>query len=351
MNPMVNPEPSHDPIFILGIMQRSGTNFLDNLLLLHPDCDVGGAVWEDFLVHHAELLVRYADRVYNSWNPDWKIKVEKSLGSDPLCKCLGNGLISFLQLQVANIRLPQSPFMTSDPDTKSEFVAKKLVTVTPSIKNLKYFFRIFPRAHLIVIIRDGRSVVESGVRTFGWDYGQAMQKWADAARTIIQFNSAMKDSNNKYLIVRYEDLCADTKKTMTKILSFVGLDVKRYDFDTALNMYVAGSSELNVSGNEMHWRLLEKKADFNPLTRWEYWGRSLHERFNWVVGDCLEQFGYNKQEQQRYRFLWAVWNMILDIIQKTEIRLRWRKLGLHNVFNTLNSFWFLTIGKYLEKKN
>lgn len=347
---MFDHKPNHDPIFILGIMQRSGTNFLDNLLLLHPDCDVGGAVWEDFLLHHADLLVRYAEQVYKSWKPDWKIKVEKVLGSDPICRCLGSGLISFLQLQLANIRLTQSPFITSDEGCTPELVAKKLVTVTPSVKNLEYFFKIFPHAHLLIIVRDGRSVVESGVRTFGWNYQQAMQRWADAARTIIRFNEAMKNSNKKYLIVRYEDLYADTKKEMTKILSFVGLDVKRYNFDTALNMYVGGSCELKNSGNEMHWKLLEKPANFNPSRRSHHWGRSLHERFNWTAGDYLEQFGYNKQEQQRYRSFWAIWNIILDIIQGIEMRLRRRKLGLHNIVNRLNSFVFLTIGKYLENK-
>ena len=30
---------TEEPIFILGISQRSGTNFVSDLLALHPDCD------------------------------------------------------------------------------------------------------------------------------------------------------------------------------------------------------------------------------------------------------------------------------------------------------------------------
>ena len=43
------------PIFILGIMPRSGTNFLHQLITLHPAC-VSSPVWEDFLIYPAPLL-------------------------------------------------------------------------------------------------------------------------------------------------------------------------------------------------------------------------------------------------------------------------------------------------------
>ena len=54
------------PIFILGISQRSGTNFLFDLLCLHPDCGAPSIKWEDFLVDKSDLLVRYVSSVY-SW--------------------------------------------------------------------------------------------------------------------------------------------------------------------------------------------------------------------------------------------------------------------------------------------
>ena len=62
-----------DPIFILGISQRSGTNFLFNLLGLHPDCERVGPIWENFLLNDAQLLVDYADAVYRRWSADWDV--------------------------------------------------------------------------------------------------------------------------------------------------------------------------------------------------------------------------------------------------------------------------------------
>ena len=55
-------------IFILGIMHRSGTNFLNSLLLRHEAVDYAGITWEDFLLEHAELLEIYAEKTSKHWH-------------------------------------------------------------------------------------------------------------------------------------------------------------------------------------------------------------------------------------------------------------------------------------------
>ena len=97
MKQQQNVQTGTDMIFILGIMQRSGTNYLNNLLLLHPDCEYPGIVWEDYLVAHAELLRDYADAVYQHWQPAWKEKLVGSMGHNPVMRLLGEGLTSFLR--------------------------------------------------------------------------------------------------------------------------------------------------------------------------------------------------------------------------------------------------------------
>ena len=59
---------SPPPIFILGIMPRSSTNFLHHLVCLHPDCTPTLA-WEDFVIYPASLLDAYAHAVYCEWIP------------------------------------------------------------------------------------------------------------------------------------------------------------------------------------------------------------------------------------------------------------------------------------------
>ncbi len=182
MNHSVGLDLESNPIFIAGILPRSGTNFLYQLLALHPDCQVGQVIWEDFLLAHTDLLVRYAETVQKHWNRTWAVQERVSQPVSALCRCLENGLISFLQLQFYNeaqTRVSGSSVVSSP---------KRLVTKTPSIKNLQHFSTFFSNAHLIIVVRDGRALVESGVRSFDWDYEQATRAWADAARTIIQFD-------------------------------------------------------------------------------------------------------------------------------------------------------------------
>ncbi len=145
------------PIFILGIMPRSGTNYLYNLLLLHPDCGDPEPIWEDYFLHHSDILLRYVEIL----SDQWKLPEEnKTVQESQLCSNLGYGIISYLYAKTAK---------------------KRLVAKTPSVYNLNNFYKFFPDAYLIIIVRDGRSVVESGRKSFGWNYEIAMKRWAEAA--------------------------------------------------------------------------------------------------------------------------------------------------------------------------
>lgn len=133
-----------EPIFIIGITQRCGTNFLYDLLRLHPDCGAPSLIWEDYLAANSDLLDSYVNSVSKLW--------ARSLGDglkDELYRHLGDGLISFLTEQI---------------DTK------RVLTKTPSIRNLGNFFKLFPHARLLILIRDGRAVVESSVKSFDEGY-------------------------------------------------------------------------------------------------------------------------------------------------------------------------------------
>lgn len=59
-----------DPIFIHGILPRSGTNFLWDLLRLHPDCAPARVpVDEDWFLAHSDHLVHFVDDVGAAWDP------------------------------------------------------------------------------------------------------------------------------------------------------------------------------------------------------------------------------------------------------------------------------------------
>ena len=122
------------------------------------------------------------------------------------------------------------------------------MTKTPSVRNLEQFFRFFPDSPLIVIVRDGRGVVESGMRTFGWDFERAAVKWTKAAGAITRF--ARENEGRPFRIVRYEELHADPVGQLQQLLPFLGLPAAGYDFAKAKALPVRGSSELRADGSD-----------------------------------------------------------------------------------------------------
>lgn len=297
------------PIFVLGILQRSGTNYLNNLLLLHPDVQPPGMIWEDFHVAHADLLLRYVQDTVQHWPKPWVAKLEADLGKGALLRHLGAGLIAFMEGQnrIWSERNPQP----ASPNPVS------LISATPSVANLHLFFDLFPEAAPVIVIRDGPSLIESGVRSFGWDYEEAMRMWARSARRIIDFRDA-PDNHGRFFLVRFDDLYTRNRDLMAEILDFLELDRSRYDFERAENLAVMGSSEVAQREGKVHWKAEKKRADFNPLQRASAWGPKLKSRFAWIARKESEALGYPLEGASPMPML----NTLLDWLYGAELKLK-----------------------------
>lgn len=119
MSQSISTYASKDPIFILSTGRRSGTNFLFQLLLLHSSCRAGNIVREDFFLTHANILQRYTDSVYRSWDKDWKGQFNSP---NPLLPYIGAGLLSFLDdesLKAVEDTALTTRLVTKTPDRKS----------------------------------------------------------------------------------------------------------------------------------------------------------------------------------------------------------------------------------------
>lgn len=309
----MEPEPRfasrRHPIFVLGLLQRSGTNYLNNLLLLHPDVQPPGMIWEDFHVAHADLLARYARDTAQHWPESWAAKLQAELGNGALLQHLGAGLIAFMEKQnrIWSDRNPQPP----SPNPVS------LISATPSVANLSLFFDLFPQAAPVIVIRDGPSLIESGVRSFGWDYEEAMRMWARSARGIIDFRDDTKN-HGRFFLVRFDDLYSRNRQLMGEILDFLELNRNSYDFERAENLAVMGSSEVAQREGKVHWKAEKKRADFNPLQRASAWGPKLKSRFAWIAAKESEALGYPLDGVQPMTFC----NTLLDWLYGAEIKLK-----------------------------
>jgi len=271
---------SPDTVFILGMMHRTGSNLLINLLALHPDCVVH-EISEDFLTSELTHLSKYVKSVTRHWNPKW-------LADDVDVRmryALGRGLKDYLADNLANHGI--------DPNESTNH--KILATKTPSVEGLQDFRSFFPDACLIILVRDGRAVVESGVRSFGWNFDDACRRWSAAAIEIGIFSRNDKNPS-RTMIIRYEDLMMDRINLINKLFNSLGLDSDSVSTEKLINIPVTGSSELIEAGaKSLHWEPVSAGADFRPTDRFSSWSDFRHARFNAIAGKQMLELGYGLQ--------------------------------------------------------
>ncbi len=252
-------------IFLLALERRSGTNFLYNLIKHHPEIAAAPApFWEDFVLHEAHRLRGFAEAMFGHWSevagaeatPASKQGLEAALG-DAVCHFMSRGV--------------ERPFV---------------VTKTPSIRNLEMFHRFFPEEKLVILLRDGRDVVASGMRSFGWSLEDTATAWARAVETLQAF--CRQAPADRRLIVRFEDLVRDQRLALTRIFGHVGVDPTAYDWTEKAIQRVIGSSTLRDKGSDIHWTPVDKDPDFNPIGRWRQWSEAQKRTFERRAGRQLQ---------------------------------------------------------------
>jgi hypothetical protein len=289
-----------DPIFILGIMPRSGTNYLWDLVCLHPHCgQARSPIREDFFLEASDHLLAYTKEVREWWDPMWGSLDEGLM--EVFHESLGEGLVSFLWVDRQ----------------------RRLVTKSPSVRHIDRFFKFFPRARLLVLVRDGRSVVQSSMATFGWDFDRAARQWAAAADEIRRFELSGRSLASRWMLVRYEDLLNDLEGSLSRVFRFLELDEKVFDLEAASSLPVRGSSFfLGLGHDSIHWEPVEKDADFDPRERWRSWSPRLHERFEWIAGRQLRYLGYEDADNPIQATRSVIRHRILDWSWQTKQAVR-----------------------------
>lgn len=278
------------PVFILGVAPRCGTNYLERLLCLHPDCGLSVPLRQNYLTSILPLLADASDEVKRQWrrHPDWGFTEDHF---DDLDRSLGAGVVDFMVSTTdERRRITGLPDNMKDVEGYFRLSPRYLVTKQPRTTGLAHFRRFFPNEKLLLLIRDGRAVVESSIRSWDWPFDVAVEGWRAGAAEIVAYDHA-GDQNS--LLVRYEDLVARTDEEMLRILHFLDLDPESYETQSAQNVPVLGSSTARPSGaTSVDWKPVDPAPSFNPLGRAQNWDESRHRRFNHMAGDLLVELGY-----------------------------------------------------------
>lgn len=262
------------PVFIVSPMQRCGTNFLAHVLRLHPSFQLPDRIWEDYLLHNADLLDEYVVKTTLRWRSE--------LGDvrdvrETLLAELGQGILSFL-----------------DNRTRA---GSRLLCKTPASFNLYLFPKLFPAAKLLIMIRDGRDVVESAVRTWPdrlFAFERSARRWVKGVRSILRYTQGDGSAfeGRTWTFVRYEDLIRHPRETSQKLFTFLEIDPVSVDLEQIVQLPLRGSSVHTGDRGEVHWDPVKKPEDFNPIGRWHSWGPWRRAAFAIIAQRELNSLGY-----------------------------------------------------------
>lgn len=256
---MVDAPPA--PIFIVGC-QRSGTTLLRLILDSHPNVSCGPET--RFLADMSRITTQEWERLSQYGFPKeyWHEKVA--------------ALFDSFQSDYAHAR------------GKVRWADK-----TPMYAlSLDYLDQLFPTCRIVHVIRDGRDVVASHRKR--WGYVAAVRAVAKWPRYVTTARSVgMKMAANRYLEVRYEDLVKDTEGTMRTILAFVGeawdpavleYESHRHDVPAAYRSLASERrSNAGEDGAVYRSRVGAHQSELDPVLRF---------LFALISGPMLRKLGY-----------------------------------------------------------
>jgi hypothetical protein len=262
----------YNPIILLSVCPRSGSNYLENLLSLHPQCQKS-RVPEDFFLANSETLLNFCRSVADSWDDWW---LQRLGGPSRLAMHIGTALLRFADPR------PEEDGPVSD---------FRLMLRSPTTEGIAAATTLFPDARVLVLVRDGPATVESGRRSFGWPYEEAMQAWRRSVRRILTFLASA--DGPRCQLVRFEDLTADPAREVARVIAFLELDPALYPFNRVDEIPVFGSSSFGrTEGEGVHWRPVPKDPSFDPLARAQLWRAHRLARFAWLAGAEQRKLGY-----------------------------------------------------------
>lgn len=276
------------PILVVSPNSRCGTNWISNTLRAHPACTGSAApsLGEDWFAFGSKSLVEYVESVartgYGWTTPADPWELEKYGASSP------EGLLQARKRELM-ARLGESLIHFARPMRPD---AQHIVFKQTLVNGLEHVSMLWPQARAIVLIRDGRDVIESIRRT--WEHRAQddalaeIRVWRDAIRRIKVW---LQSPPLPLLMVKYEQLVAEPERKLRQIFAFLNLETSK-DFLADAAKQVHGSSDIRLREGVMDFRARPMSADFNPLERAANWTEQAQQRFVQEAGAELRWLGY-----------------------------------------------------------
>ena len=256
-------------VMVHGIMPRSGTVYIGELLRRHPDLYAyPHQLWEVPALQLTGQLRRLQDHFLRGYKPNLG-----KLGDDDFVAVFGASIMAYLHQPVPS--------------------EKRLLIKMPSVQYLNNFYSMFPFENLLILVRDGRDLVHSTLRTWKrLNFVQVCLRWNRSARIVLKTRKMLQDNGFEgYLLVRYEDALRDAQGFVTAACNSFGLDPSRYPFDSIDSIKVIGSSKLEQN---VTWQFIKRPKNFAPVGYWENWSALRKTIFKAIAGRSLVELGYSE---------------------------------------------------------
>ena len=258
-----------DPALIIhAIMPRSGSVFVGELLRLHP------ALWAyPYDIWEFPFLQR-ADDVH-LLQRRFLLSYEQNVGK------IGEG--DFLPLFASS--LMAFVHQAAPP-------GKRVLLKVPSVQYLHAFWDAFPHEQLLLLVRDGRDVVHSTLKT--WPqlrFSMVCLRWRRAAEMVLAVREQFSERASCYWLARFEDAVADPRAFVSSACEKFGLVLAEYPMEAIDSIPVRGSSSLGQRGR-VSWQPAEKPEGYSPTGHWHSWSAWRKGVFKRIAGKPLEELGY-----------------------------------------------------------
>lgn len=255
-------------LMIHGIMPRSGTVYVGELLRLHPDLHAyPNQIWELPFLQRAEDMAKLEQDFLWAYEQNMG-----KIGEGDFAALFGAAFVRYLYGWVPE--------------------GKRMLLKVPSVAYLSQFFNVFPHEHLLVLIRDGRDVVHSTVKTWPQiTFGMACRRWKRSAQMVLACDQRFKAEGRPYFKAQFGHAVRDPETFVKKVCDRFQLDVAKYPFERIGEIGVRGSAALSQEG-QVAWAPVEPPKGFNPVGRWQDWPWRRKWLFKRIAGRELMALGY-----------------------------------------------------------
>jgi hypothetical protein len=279
--------------FIVG-RGRSGTTLLQNLLNANPNLAVAREGQFIMMLQKKYMRTKWdSDKISEFYSDLWREKRLQhwNLGKEQLMR---NLLMLGEHATYASLcKIVYAEYAISNGKENVTMLGDKNPIYSLFVGNL---LRLFPDAKFIHLVRDYRDNILS-YQKVNFDSSNTVAlayRWRKYNEEILKFR---RNSPEKFLLVRYEDILLEPEIELSKICKFLGVDYT----PTMLEFY---KYKQYMPQREWHQNLA------NPLNKDKVfeWGKKMKRKdichADYVCRDLASWFGYDHQGNGSFR-LWV----------------------------------------------